>query len=154
MVTPESDNSKLQAWPSIPYPDWEDTCATLHLWTQIVGKIRLSLTPWINHSWHVTPYPTARGLTTSPIPYQDDDFQIDFDFLGHELLVTRSDGSRRRVALRPVAVADFYAEVMAALGELGIEVRIHRRPNEIADPILFHEDRTHRSYDADAAQRF
>jgi uncharacterized protein DUF5996 len=150
MTSLESQN----LWPPIPYPEWQDTCATLHLWTQIVGKVRLVLTPWVNHSWHATFYPTARGLTSSPIPYPGGDFQTDFDFLSHELVIARSDGSLRRLALRPQTVADFYAEFMAALGEVGIEIRIDHLPNEIPNPIPFHKDREHKSYDGNAAQRF
>jgi len=143
-----------EPWPAIPYPQWQDTCTTLHLWTQIVGKVRLALAPWVNHSWHVVVYPTARGLTTSPIPYQRGAFQIDFDFLAHELVLARNDGELRKLPLRPQSVADFYAAVMSTLKEIGIEVTIETHPNEIPDPIPFSEDRTHQSYDADAAQRF
>jgi hypothetical protein len=150
----ESQNISTEAWPAIPYPEWEDTCATLQLWTQIVGKVRLTLTPWLNHSWHAVFYLTTRGLTTSPIPYPGGDFQIDFDFLAHELLIVRSNGAQRRLALRPQTVADFYEEFMGTLRELDIEVQIDRRPNEIQNPILFHEDREHHSYDGNAAQRF
>src|SRR5262245_4128858 len=111
-------------WPDLPYAAWKDTCATLHLWTQIVGKVRLALTPWLNHSWHVPLYVTARGLSTSPIPYEGRSFEIAFDFLAHVLDVTTSDGTRRQIALRPQAVADFYACVLSTLGELGIDVAI------------------------------
>ena len=142
------------AWPPIPYDEWADTCATLHLWNQVVGKVRLALTPWLNHSWHAVSYLTPRGWTTGTIPYEEDSFAIDFDFVSHELRLARSDGSVATLALRPQAVAEFYAEVMGALGELGVEVRIDRFPNEVEDPILLHEDRVHRSYDADAAHRF
>jgi hypothetical protein len=144
----------MEAWPAIPYPEWEKTCTTLQLWAQIVGKIRLELSPWVNHSWHVVLYLTARGLSTSPIPYWTGAFQIDFDFISHELIIARSDGSSRRLALGPQSVADFYRELMNALGQIGIEVAIDRRPNEIADPILFDQDQEHRSYDAQAAERF
>lgn len=145
---------KIETWPSLPYEQWQDTCATLQMWTQVVGKVRLELTPWINHSWQVVLYPTARGLTTSPIPYRNSAFQMDFDFLSQELVIARSDGSLRRIPLRPQTVADFYEEVMGALGEVGIEVKIDPVPNEVSDPIPFPEDKTHHAYDGDAAQRF
>jgi len=144
----------MEAWPSIPYPEWEKTCSTLHRWTQIVGKIRFALTPWVNHSWHVALYPTARGLTTSPIPYRSGAFQIDFDFLSQELIVARNESSSRRIALRPQSVAEFYAELMALLEEMGIEVVIDRLPNEIENPVPFDEDQENRSYDAEAVKRF
>jgi hypothetical protein len=141
-------------WPALPYLDWKDTCATLQLWTQIVGKIRLAQTPWLNHSWHVTLYVTARGLTTSPIPYGEVAFQIDFDFIDHALLISTNQGDKRRLQLVPMPVAEFHDQLMAALAELGIRVRIHGRPNELVDPIPFRKDREHAAYDADAAQRF
>ena len=143
-----------ELWPAIPFKEWEDTCTTLQLWTQIIGKVRLALTPWVNHSWHVVLYPTARGLTTSPIPYPHGEFQIDFDFAAHELIIAQSEGPLHRISLRPQTVADFYAQVMSALKEHGIEVHIDPRPNEFPNPIPFPEDRTHRSYDGEAVQRF
>ncbi|MGP0058809.1 MAG: DUF5996 family protein [Beijerinckiaceae bacterium] len=142
------------AWPDLPYPAWRETCATLHLWTQIVGKIRLSLTPWLNHSWHVTLYVTARGLTTSPIPYGERAFQIDFDFIDHLLRIETSNGQQRQMPLRPQSVADFHAAVMAALADLGIRLHIDEIPNELPNPIRFGEDRMHAAYDAEYAQRF
>jgi hypothetical protein len=138
----------------LPYPAWKDSCTTLHLWTQIVGKIRLAQTPWANHSWHVTLYVTPRGLTTSPIPYEGRAFQIDFDFLDHALVIATSDRGVRRLPLAARPVADFHDQLMAALAELGIRVRIHGSPNEVADPIPFREDRAHAAYDPDPAQRF
>ena len=146
--------SNRNIWPELPYPAWRDTCATLHLWTQIVGKIRLALTQWLNHSWHVTLYVSARGLTTSPIPYGARAFEIEFDFIRHVLQITTSDGAERRVPLRAQSVADFYAATLAALGELGISVRINQMPNEIADAVRFSQDRTHDSYDPEYAHRF
>ncbi len=140
-------------WPPLDWPQWQGTCATLHLWTQIVGKIRLALTPWINHSWHTTLYVTARGLTTSPIPCHDRSLQIDFDFVDHELLILDSGGGLRRVELRPRSVADFYQAVMQALEQLDIRVSIHRKPNELPDPIAFDQDTVPRSYDSEAVQR-
>src|SRR5919106_435711 len=112
-------------WPAIRYEEWKETQATLHLWTQIVGKIRLVQTPWVNHSWHVTFYVTPRGLTTSPIPYDGAAFQIDFDFIDHALLIEASDGEVKRLPLAAMPVADFYDRLMAALAELQIRVRIH-----------------------------
>ena len=146
--------SNAERWPELPYAAWKDTRDTLQLWTQIVGKIRLALTPWLNHSWHVTLYVTARGLTTSPIPYAARSFQIDFDFIDHVLWLRTSDGHFRQLMLAPMPVAEFYADVMNALAELGIKVTINTMPNEIADCIPFDQDRTHKSYDRDYANRF
>ena len=141
-------------WPALPYADWRDTCTTLHLWTQIVGKVRLSRTPWLNHSWHVALYVTARGLTTSPIPDGMRAFQLDFDFIDHVLWLRTSDGDFRQIVLRPMTVAEFHADVLHALAQLGIAVRINERPNEIPDAIPFSQDRMHAAYDRDAANRF
>ena len=141
-------------WPPLPYRAWQPTCETLRLWTQIIGKIRLELTPWLNHSWHVPLYVTARGLSTSVIPYPGEDFEIRFDFIDHVLDIETSSGQRRRLRLMPQPVCDFYASVMKALGDLGIEVRITELPCEIPGAILFGADREHASYDADAAHRF
>jgi hypothetical protein len=141
------------AWPALPYAAWQDTYATLHLWTQIVGKVRLKLTPWLNHSWHVTLYVTARGLGTGPIALDGRDLSIDFDFIDHVLLLRTSDGQFRQIMLRPVTVADFYAEVMAALADLGVAVRIDEMPNEIAGAPRFGEDHVHAAYDRDFANR-
>ncbi|HUP00411.1 MAG TPA: DUF5996 family protein [Gemmatimonadota bacterium] len=145
-------NSKV--WPSLALDEWPETCTTLHMWTQVVGKIRLARAPLINHWWQVPLYVTSRGLTTSPIPYEGRAFQIDFDFIDHELMIRDSDGAVRMLALAPRAVADFYREVMAALGGLGIEVSLWTTPVEVADPIPFEEDDAHASYDPDAVQRF
>jgi hypothetical protein len=144
----------MNEWPELPYAAWKNTRDTLHLWTQVVGKIRLMQAPWLNHSWHVVLYVTARGLTTSPIPYGERAFQIDFDFLDHVLLVRTSDGPVRRIALAPMAVAEFYAELFAAMAELGLDIRITTMPCEIADSIPFDQDRTHTSYDRDYVTRF
>ena len=119
-------------WPELPYPAWRETCATLQLWTQIVGKIRLTQTPWLNHSWHVTLYVTSRGLTTSPIPHGARSFEIEFDFIRHALVIDVSDGASRRIPLEPRTVADFHAAVTSALDELGVPVRIKDYPCEIA----------------------
>ena len=141
-------------WPHLSFEKWRDTYATLHMWTQIVGKIRLAQTPWINHSWHVTLYVTARGLTTSPIPHGGSMFEINFDFVDHHLRIDSSDGGQRAIELRPRSVADFYLAVMSALTELELPVSINTMPNEIQDPIPLDRDEEHRSYDAEYANRF
>jgi hypothetical protein len=148
-MPPSSDR-----WPELPYAAWKDTCQTLQLWTQIVGKVRLARTPWLNHSWHVALYVTARGLTTSPIPDGARTFQIDFDFVDHVLWVRTSDGHFRQVVLKPMTVAEFYGDVLHALSALGIAVKINGKPNEIPDAVPFAEDRVHASYDRDYANRF
>jgi len=141
-------------WPELPTAAWRDTYATLHLWTQIVGKIRLTLSPWLNHSWHVTLYVTARGLSTSPIPDGARTFEIEFDFIDHVLRISTSDGERRQFALAGHSVASFYARVMAELAALGIHVAIDEKPNELPDPIRFSKDTQHASYDPEAVRRF
>jgi Family of unknown function (DUF5996) len=147
-------NKRDEFWPSLPFAEWKETAATLHMWTQIIGKIRLTQTPWINHSWHVTLYLTSRGLTTSPIPHGLSTFEIMFDFIDHELRIDKSDGARRAVELGPRSVADFYHAVMGALAEIELPVSINTMPNEIANPIPFDHDREHRTYDAEYANRF
>lgn len=144
----------LEPWPSLPLEAWSETCATLHLWTQIAGKIRLVQSPWVNHSWHVTLYVTARGLTTLPIPHGLRTFQIDFDFVAHRLVVQSSDGGTGGFALEPQSVAAFYGRLMGELDRLGLHVDIYRMPNEIENPIRFDQDETHRSYDPEYAHRF
>jgi hypothetical protein len=141
-------------WPELNYPDWKDTCTTLHMWTQIVGKIRLTLSPWTNHSWHVALYVTSRGIGTSPIPHGTDTFEIYFDFIDHNLLILKNDGSIRTLELKSQSVADFYKAVMAALDELKLSVKIDLMPNEIENPIPFDQDEKHRSYDPEYANRF
>jgi uncharacterized protein DUF5996 len=141
-------------WPELPTAGWRETYATLHLWSQIVGKIRLTRTPWLNHSWHVALYVTARGLTTSPIPDGTRTFQIDFDFIDHVLRISVSDGATRQFALAGQSVASFHAAVMAKLEELGIHLAIDEMPSELPDPIPFPEDEKHASYDPDAVRRF
>ena len=148
-AAPESD-----PWPALPLEAWSDTCATLHLWTQIVGKIRLAQSPWVNHGWNVTLYVTARGLTTSPIPHGSRTFQIDFDFLVHELRILSSDGGAGTVALRPQSVASFYGRLWNELERLDLPVKINAKPNEVADPIAFAKDERHASYDPEYANRF
>jgi hypothetical protein len=145
---------KEEFWPALPLEDWADTCATLHMWTQIVGKIRLRESAPINHGWHSTLYVTARGLTTSPIPHGHRIFQIDFDFIDHTLVIEVSDERTARVPLEPQTVAVFYRRVMDALAGLDIDVRIYAKPNEVADPIPFDRDDVHRAYDRAAVNRF
>jgi hypothetical protein len=141
-------------WPELPISAWRETYDTLHLWSQIVGKIRYARSPWLNHSWHVALYVTARGLTTSPIPDGARTFQIDFDFIDHALRIFESDGGERRFALASHSVASFYTEVMAALAELGIDVSIDEMPSELPEPIKFPLDRKHTTYDPEAVRRF
>src|SRR5471032_1409311 len=141
-------------WPELPLPAWRETYATLHLWTQIIGKIRLAREPWLNHSWHVALYVTARGLTTSPIPEGVRTFQIDFDFIDHHVRISTSDGAQKQFALAGQSVASFYAAVMANLAELGIHIAIDEIPNELPDPIRFSADLKHATYDPDAVRRF
>src|ERR1700694_4529868 len=129
-----------ESWPDLPLEAWSETCATLHRFTQIVGKVRLTQTPWINHSWHVTLYVTARGLTTSPVPYGGSMFEINFDFVDHHLRIDSSEGGQRAIELRPRSVADFYLAVMSALTELELPVSINTMPNEIQDPIRLDRD--------------
>jgi hypothetical protein len=147
-----SSNSRT-AWPELPTEEWRETYATLHSWTQIVGKIRLTKSPWLNHSWHVTLYVTPRGLTTSPVPDGTRTFQIDFDFIDHRLRISTSDGVNRHFALPGLSVASFYSTLMEALAELGIAVTIDEMPNELPDPVRFSQDTAHASYDPDAVGR-
>ena len=143
-----------EAWPDLPLEPWRDTYATLHMWTQIVGKIRLELMPWMNHSWHIPLYVTTRGLTTTPMPTGGRALQIDFDFRDHRLLIATSDGAERSLALEPRSVADFYAEVMGTLDRMRLPVRIWSTPVEIPSPIPFERDTVHHSYDPELANRF
>jgi hypothetical protein len=142
------------AWPALPLASWEDTRATLHMWTQVVGKIRLALASPVNHWWHVTLTPTARGLTTLPMPYDDGVIDMTFDFVDHRLVIEVGDGRRRVVALAPKSVATFYAEVRQALADLRVAVRIWPVPVEVPDPIRFDEDHRHASYDAESVERW
>src|SRR5690242_4521822 len=146
--------AEVDPWPELPLKAWQETCATLQLWTQVVGKIRLARAPLINHWWQVPLYVTCRGLTTSPIPDGSRTFQIDFDFIGHHLSIQASDGAAASLALQPRTVADFYREVMSRLQSLGLKTRIWTMPVEIADPVPFDRDRVHSSYDPEYAQRF
>ena len=131
-------------WPELPLDAWQETYDTLHMWTQIVGKIRKTLTPLINHWWNVTLYVCARGLTTSPIPYGSRIFEMRFDFISHKLVIETSDGARKSLDLEPRSVADFYRELMATLGSLGIDVKIHTTPDEVPNPIPFEQDHAHK----------
>ena len=151
MPRTETRVSQETAWPSLPLSAWEDTYATLHRWTQVVGKTRLALSPMENHYWHVALYTTARGLTTSPMPHGDRLLQVDLDFLDHTLLARTSDSETRTIALEPKSVADFYAEYLDLLRSLGVDARIRPMPNEIPDAVPFPEDRTHASDDRRAA---
>ncbi len=146
--------SDTAEWPELPYAAWVETRDTLHLWTQVVGKVRLAETPWLNYSWHVTLYPTARGLTTSLVPYRGRAFHVDFDFVDHTLSVQTSDGGARQIPLKPMSVARFTAALLGAMGELGLDVRISMMPCEIVDPTPFDQDERHAAYDRDAVNRF
>jgi Family of unknown function (DUF5996) len=143
-----------EAWPELPYAVWRETAATLHLWTQIVGKVRLKLTPWVNHGWQVPLYVTARGLATSPIPIGGDILDIEFDLIGQQLVARTSRGETGGFALKPQTVAAFYRQTMGMLRGLGVSVAINEMPNEVSNPIPLSQDETHASYDAAAAQRF
>lgn len=151
---PSLANNIQSAWPELPYADWKETYATLHLWCQIVGKIRLVQSPWLNHSWHVPLYVTTRGLTTTAIPYDMRSFEIEFDFIDQSLLIRSSDGNMASMALRPCTVADFYRDLLAHLAGLGYAITINTTPNEMVDPIPFDQDHLHASYDPAFAQRF
>jgi len=148
------NRSTRSDWPELPFTAWSDTVATLHLWTQIVGKIRLVQTPWTNHSWHVPLYLTARGLSTSPIPCGGRTFEIEFDFLDHQLAINTTEGASRRISLESRTVADLYFSLFDSLSSLGLNIRIHTTPCEIPDGIPFENDTVHRSYDKEFANRF
>ena len=143
-----------ECWPALPLDSWRETCATLHMWTQIVGKVRMRLTPLVNHWWNVPLYVTPRGLTTSNIPYGRRSIEIRFDFLAGRLVLECSDGLVRELPLRPMTVADFYRDFMEMLRSAGVEVSIWRMPVEIPDPIPFDEDRMHAAYDAERVKTF
>ncbi len=143
-----------QCWPALPLASWQDTCETLHMWAQMVGKVRLALTPAVNHWWHVPLYVNARGLTTSAIPYRGGAFELEFDFLEHQLVLRTAAGREQSLLLIARPVADFYRDFMNMLRDAGIEVKIWRMPVEVPDPIPFDEDFTHASYDRDAVRRF
>lgn len=144
----------MTPWPELKYEQWADTAQTLHMWTQIAGKIRMAKSPPVNHWWHVTLYVTSRGVGTSPIPFEGGTFEVDFDFVDHRLRVSTTAGDHREFKLHAMTVADFYGRVTSALAELNIDVHINPTPNEVAEPIPFHLDTTHHSYDPDAVHRF
>jgi hypothetical protein len=149
-----NQTSQQEVLPALPFDSWKDTLATLHMWTQVVGKVRLKLCPLVNHWWNVPFYLTARGMTTSAMPYQERAIEVQFDFIEHRLVIESSDGRVATMALKPQSVADFYKGFMGALSELGVVVRIWTRPCEIPDPIPFEQDRIHAAYDAEAVHKF
>ncbi len=149
-----SERETAELWPLLPYEAWKETYDTLHMWTQIVGKVRMELTPLVNHWWNVTFYLTARGLTTSPIPYRSRTFEVDFDFIDHNLFIQTSEGISKAMPLIPRSVADFYREFMEALRSLNINVTINTLPSEVTNPIRCDEDVVHASYDPEYANRF
>jgi hypothetical protein len=152
MVSPRADNNAV--WPALPYADWQPTLDTVHMWTQVVGKVKLALTPFLNEWWNVTFALTARGLTTSTIPIGQRVFQVDFDFIKHQLEVLVSDGSSRRMPLVARSVADFYVEFMTHLDALGIQVKINTHPVEVDDGIPFPDDQVHADYDPEYVNRW
>ena len=148
------DSLNQDSWPELPLEAWQDTYATLHMWTQIVGKVRLALSPRVNHWWEVALYVNARGLTTSAIPYNGGNFEVQFDFVDHKLIIQTSWGASETFALKAESVADFYAEFTSALRSLGIEVKIWPMPCEVPNPVRFTSDTQHASYDPEYAHRF
>jgi hypothetical protein len=147
-------NNAAGIWPDLSYPAWRDTATTLRLWTQIVGKVRLVLSPWVNHGWQVPLYVTPRGLTTSPIPVGDEILDLEFDFLSHQLIARISRGEVRTLSLEPQTVAHFYCRIMDLLKGIGVAVAINEMPSEVENPLRFSTDQVHGSYDADAAHAF
>ena len=159
MTTTKDDNSQHltdlpECWPSLPLASWEDTRATLHMWTQIVGKVRLALTPLVNHWWNVPLYVSARGLTTSSMSYEKMVFELEFDFVDHQLVLKKSDGSVNKLVLAARSVADFYKDLASMLWSEGIHVKIWKTPVEILNPIPFDQDQVHKSYDPEAVRKF
>ena len=152
-MAPTTHSDSAECWPELRLADWQDTYATLHMWTQIVGKIRLELTPKVNHWWNVPLYVSSRGLHTSLIPFADRQFDMEFDFLEHQLVIRTTDARTASVTLAPRSVADFYEHVMDALRSLGIDARIWKMPVEVANPIAFDQDRVHAAYDREQVQR-
>ena len=149
-----NDRESTERWPALPLEEWKDTCETLHMWMQIVGKVRLVLSPFENHWWHVPLYVKARGLTTSPIPYRGRTFEVDFDFINHNLFIQTNDGSLKTMPLISRSVADFYQEFMTSLQSLDIEVTINTLPSEVTNPIHCDQDFVHATYDPEYANRF
>ena len=157
MTPPEQKSVQIgdpELLPALPFDIWKDTQATLHMWTQAVGKVRMKLCPLVNHWWNVPFYVTARGMTTSAMPYDGGIAEVEFDFIDHKLILKTSEGGLRTLPLKPQSVAEFYTSFMAALGELGVNVKIWTRPCELPDPIPFEQDHVHASYDAEAVHRF
>lgn len=155
MAEPEAtERREARAWPEIPFPAWRETCAALHLYSQIVGKYRLARTPWVNHSWHATLYVTPRGLTTGPVPDRAGSVEVLIDFCEQSLAVANADGEVTGFALAPMSVADFHARFRTALAEVGATAQFHGRPNEIPDPVPFVADTSARPWDAEAVRRF
>ncbi len=150
----QTDISSFSQWPSLAYHNWKDTYATVHLWTQIVGKIRLRTMPWLNHSWHVTLYISPYGLSTGSMPYSQGIFQLDFDFIRHRLKISTSNDREETILLQPRTVADFYEELFRKLRELGIDVTIFSMPSELDNAIPFEEDNIHQAYDARQMEQF
>jgi Family of unknown function (DUF5996) len=150
----ETQKQAQAEWPELPLDAWQDTYSTLHMWTQVVGKVRLALSPLVNHWWEVALYVNARGLTTSAIPYEDEIFEVQFDFIDHKLTIQTSRGSSRSIPLKPQTVANFYSDFMSALHSLGIEVKIWTMPVEVPNPVRFESDMQHASYDSEYAHRF
>ncbi len=149
-----TDVATRDLWPVLPLEEWRETYATLHMWTQIVGKTRLALAPWQNHWWHVTLYVTARGLATGPMPYGSRTLDAEFDFVEHELVLRTGEGAVRKIPLRPQSVAEFYRAYLAALAALEVRVALWPVPVEVEHPIRFPDDREHAAYDAEYANRF
>jgi hypothetical protein len=147
-------SNNTQQWPELKFQNLKDTIATVHLWTQIIGKIRLKQMPWLNHSWHVTLYVSPRGLSTGSMPYARGIFQIDFDFIGHQLIILSSEGTAERASLYPRSVADFYKEVFSMLRRMNIDVNIYGKPNEVNPATPFEQDEIHKSYDAHEIKNF
>jgi hypothetical protein len=147
-------NDAATVWPDLPYASWRETATTLQLWSQIVGKVRLTLTPWLNHGWQVPFYVSAHGLGTSPIPVGNEILEIELDFISHRLVARTSWGEERTLPLEPQTVADFYRRLIDLLNDIGVAVAINQKPNEVQNPIRFSQDRTHATYDAAAAHRF
>jgi hypothetical protein len=154
LVSHDDFTAKPESWPVLPLEAWQDTCSTLHMWTQIVGKVRLAQSPLVNHWWEVPLYVSARGLTTSAIPYRLGIFEVEFDFLHHNLVIHTSQDQLKTIPLAPRSVADFYKEFMAALASVGIDVKIWHMPVEIPNPIAFDRDTQHASYDREYVNRF
>ena len=149
-----AQNNATAKWPALAYEEWRETAQTLHLWLQIVGKIRLMRCPWVNHSWHVTLHATARGLGTPLMWHESRSFQIELDFIDHQLSIRADDGRSATLPLKPQTTATFYRKVMGELDKLGLSVQINTMPNELPDPIRFNEDEVHRSYDPEYANRY